>query len=76
MGSNQKNKKDFITSFSELTEKAEDLKLGDNLWSEVICYLKGIRLSNSAMKNVYLSCPHCKKKIADENSSVCQYCTK
>lgn len=46
---------------------------GENLWSEVVCYLKGIR---SGSKNAYISCPHCRKKPKDENATTCEFCHK
>ena len=51
------------------------MKEGESVWSETICYLKAIRLGGSG-RNVYLSCPHCKKKIAEENTTSCENCKK
>lgn len=76
IGSNRKKQnRESISSFSTLVEKCDDLKIGDSIWSEVICYLKAVRIGGSS-KNFYLSCPHCKKKITEETATDCLNCKK
>lgn len=50
------------------------MPIGENLWTELVCYLKGIRYGQS--KTTYLSCPHCRKKVTEEDESDCIFCKK
>lgn len=60
-----------ISSLSTLVEKCENLKIGEIIWSEVICYLKAVRIGGSS-KNFYLNCPNCKNKFHEETGKECQ----
>ena len=41
-------------------------------WSEVVCSISTFRTS----KAYYFSCPHCKKKVFDEENGQCNNCSK
>lgn len=69
--SNNKPKRSAISNFFDLNN-AEDVGAA-GIWSEVVCYLNGFRQSG---KNYYMSCPNCKKKVAEENDSTCANCSQ
>ena len=72
INSNQKMQKNLIDNFSDLKTRSEELQEGSTLWSDVFCSLKAVRFGNA--KVMYLSCPHCKKKVSEEEGSNCLQC--
>lgn len=48
-----------------------DIEESKGVWTQLVCSIGAVK-SNG--KNYYLSCPHCKKKVQEENNSDCASC--
>jgi hypothetical protein len=60
-------------TIAEVLEKASKLTDKAKCWSEVRCLVGAIRTSGTLW---YLSCPECRKKVAEEVKSQCPHCQK